>query len=88
MSTAYPNFKIVGDNIDKYMKPRDVMADEQASVLHYFNIHAVHDRLDMLQLPDSPSLPDISAIRVEQILPTEEVHKILLYPTSPSWSAV
>jgi len=48
----------------------------------------VRDRLDTSQLPDSPSLPDISAIRVEQILPTEKVHKILLYPTSPSWSAV
>jgi len=76
--TAYPTFKIVGDNIVKYVKPRDMTADAQASILHYFDMYAVRDRLDTSQLPDSPSLPDVSAIRVEQILPTEEDHKILL----------
>ena len=61
-STAYPTFKIVGDNIDKYMKSRDMTADAQASALHYFNMHAVHDRLGMSQLADSPSLPDVCAV--------------------------
>ena len=42
------------------------------------NRYAVRDRLDTSRLPDSPSLPDASAIRVEQILPTEEDHKVLL----------
>ena len=59
--TAYPT-KIVGDNIDKYVEPRDMTADAQASTLHYFNMCAVRDRLDTSQLPDSPLLPDISAI--------------------------
>ena len=77
-TTAYPTFKIVGDNIDKYVEPRDMTADAQASTLHYFNMYAVRDRLDTSQFPDSPSLPDIRAIRMKQILPTEEDHKILL----------
>ena len=61
--TAYPTTcKIVGDNIDKYVEPRDMTADAQASTLHYFNMCAVRDRFDTSQLPDSPLLPDISAI--------------------------
>jgi len=60
---AYPTTcKIVGDNIDKYVEPRDMAADAQASALHYFNMCAVRDRLGTPQLPDSLLLPDISAI--------------------------
>ena len=57
---AYPTFKIVGDNLDKYVKPRDMRIDAQASTLHYFNMYAVRDRLDTSRLSDSPSLPDLS----------------------------
>ena len=74
---AYPTFKIVGDNIDKYVKPRDMTMDAQASTLHYFNMYAVRDRLDASQLPDDPSLPDVSTIKVEQILPTEADHNVM-----------
>lgn len=52
-------------------------ADAQASTLHYFNMHAVRDRLATSQLPDNPSLPDASAIQVEQILPTEADYNVL-----------
>ena len=75
---AYPTFKIVGDNLDKYVKPRDMRIDAQASTLHYFNMYAVRDRLDTSQLQDSGSLPDPTTIQIEKILPTEADHKILL----------
>lgn len=74
---AYPTFKIVGDNLDKYVKPRDMRVDAQASTLHYFNMYAVRDRLDTSQLPDNPSLPDASIVQVEQILPTEADYDVL-----------
>ena len=74
---AYPTFKIVGDNLDKYVKPRDMRIDAQASTLHYFNMYAVRDRLDTSQLSDSPSLPDLSTIQAQQVLPTEADHKAL-----------
>ena len=68
---AYPTFKIVGDNLDKYVKPRDMRIDAQASTLHYFHMYAVRDRLDTSQLSEELPQPD------EQILLTDEDHKIL-----------
>ena len=66
------------DNIDKYVKPRDMTIDAQASTLHYFNMYAVCDRLDASQLPDNPTLPDVSTIKVEQILPTDHSNFAIL----------
>ena len=66
------------DNIDKYVKPRDITIDAQASTLHYFNMYAVCDRLDASQLPDNPTLPDVSTIKVEQILPTDHSNFAIL----------
>ncbi len=39
-----PSFKIVGDNIDKYVKPREMRFDVQAKSLNYFNSYAVKGR--------------------------------------------
>ena len=38
---AYPTFKIVGDNLDKYVKPRDMIIDAQASTIHYFHMYCM-----------------------------------------------
>lgn len=76
--TSLPTFKIVGDNIDKHVKPREMRIDAQASTLHYFNVYALRDRLDSSGLLDEPSLPDASAIHVEEVLPTVEDHKALM----------
>lgn len=40
-------FKIVGDNIDKHIKPREMRMDLQAKDMHYFNLYAVRDRVDV-----------------------------------------
>ncbi len=40
-------FKIVGDNIDKNVKPRDMRSDYQTRSLHYFHAYAVRDRLNL-----------------------------------------
>ncbi len=74
---ACPTFKIVGDNIDKYVKPREMRIDAQASMLHYFNMYAVRDRLDVSDLPDDAALPDLSSVRVEKVLPDSEDHTAL-----------
>ncbi len=66
--------KIVGDNIDKHVKPREMRIDAQASMLHYFNLFAVRDRVDTSSLEDEPSIPDLSAIDVGTFLPTPEEH--------------
>ena len=33
-------FKIVGDNLDKTIKPRDMRSNHQSQSLHYFNLYA------------------------------------------------
>ena len=69
---AVSTFKIVGDNIDKHVKPREMRIDAQASSLHYFNIYAVQDRLDVSSLPDDAALPALPSVRYEDVLPNHD----------------
>lgn len=63
-------FKIVGDNIDKDVKPRDMRVDYSTRSLHYFHAYAVQDRLDLTGYSDEPRNPDMSSIQVESVLPS------------------
>ena len=66
-----PSFKIVGDNIDKYVKPREMRFDAQAKSLNYFNSYAVKGRVDVSYLEDRPCLPDFSGFKATSLLPTK-----------------
>ena len=63
-------FKIVGDNIDKDVKPRDMRVDYSTRSLHYFHAFAVQDRLDLTGYSDKPRHPDMSSIELESLLPS------------------
>ena len=39
-----PTFKLVGDNLDKSVRPRDMRLDNQTQSLHYFHMYGVRDR--------------------------------------------
>ena len=52
---AWRGFKIVGDNIDKTIRPRRQRYDQQTKSLHYFNIMAVQDRIDLSKFSDEKS---------------------------------
>lgn len=65
-------FKIVGDNIDKHIKPRDMRSNYQARSLHYFHSYAVQDRLNMDDFDESISSPDPGAVSLEVLLPTPQ----------------
>lgn len=54
ITPEYPTFKLVGDNIDKSVKPRFMRSDRQSRLLHYFHHFAVKDRLDLNTLSDIP----------------------------------
>jgi len=69
-ASHFKTFKIVGDNIDKHVKPRDMREDNQAQSLHYFHVYALRDRLDLSTLSDEQPSPDLSCIQIEAILPT------------------
>ncbi len=70
----YPTFKLVGDNMDKH----EMRVDVQAQSLHYFNMYAVRDRVDVSHLPDAPALPDPAEINVKAVLPSAEDHEAIL----------
>ena len=70
-------FKLVGDNIDKHIKPREMREDFQAQSLHYFNSYAVKDRLSTAGLEDNPCLPDFDSFDMEKILPTSGDHETI-----------
>ena len=53
----WTGFKIVGDNIDKTVRPRFMRSDSQVKSLHYFQSYAVRDRINLTNVSDSPPLP-------------------------------
>lgn len=67
-----PTFKLVGDNVDKTVKPRHETMDSHAKLLHYFHCFAVRDRDDMSSFEDDPGLPEFGDINVNEVLPTED----------------
>ena len=77
-SATLPTFKIVGDNIDKTVKPRFMRSDCQSKDLHFFHHFAVQDRVDMSTLSDKPPSPPSSLDSLpESLLPSKEDNKIL-----------
>lgn len=71
-------FKIVGDNIDKTVRPRhETMASHNQS-LHYFHCYAVHDRVNLSSFSDEPTQVDTHLFSPEVLLPSKgDLSKIL-----------
>ena len=71
-------FKLVGDNIDKNVRPRYHRVDAGTRSLHYFNSYAVKDRISITSNHDSEcvhgSAPvhDRSVLQTSTILPSRE----------------
>ena len=74
---TYPTFKLVGDNLDKSIHPRDMRLDHQTKALHYFHMYAVRDCVNLADYTDNPSLPDISPSDLKTILPTIQDEEVL-----------
>ena len=74
-----PTFKIVGDNIDKKVKPRHMREDRQAQMLNNFHLYAVRDRVDTSNLPEElPSLRAFEGLTIHDILPSSDDHDKML----------
>ena len=76
--SQWNGFKIVGDNLDKNITPRFMRCTKQTRSLHYFNVYAVKDRIDLSSLS---SYKHHISIDVEQIdiLPSKEIHAKLMH---------
>ena len=70
--TSLKTFKLIGDNLDKNVKPCDMRLDNQTKSLHYFHIYALRDRIDLSKLNDDTFTTDIARMDVSEILPTQE----------------
>ena len=75
--SAWNGFKLVGDNLDKTVKPRYMRMNRQNRSLNYFHAFAVKDKID---LPSFSSYVPYTNIGVNTIdlLPSEEVHSQLM----------
>ena len=60
ISSQVKGAKIIGDNINKNVKPRFMRSDHQGKSLHYFHGYAVQDRFN-LSMPED--YPDIQLIQ-------------------------
>ena len=64
-------FKIVGDNVDKNIHPRDMRFDNQTRSLHYFHSYGVRDRVNIDDYSDQFEPPDHGSIELTHILPSQ-----------------
>ena len=66
----WSGFRIVGDNVDKNIRPSFQRCDRQTKSLHYFHSFAVKDRVDFQTLSDAtPINPPIDS---SKLLPSSE----------------
>lgn len=62
--------KILGDNLDKTVRPRDMRSNHQSQSLHYFNLCAVRDRIDFSVFSGESSTIDLSKLDMSVFLPS------------------
>lgn len=68
---VWRGFRLVGDNVDKNVRPSFQRIDRRTQSLHYFNAYAVMDRVDLTGFFDEPIA---TAVFPKSLLPhTEDV---------------
>ena len=72
-----PTFKLVGDNLDKSVRPRDMRMDSQTQALHYFHMYAVRDHINLTEFTDNQSLPEVSLADLKMIVTTTQDQEVL-----------
>ena len=70
-------YRIVGDNIDKNVKPRNMTSEHQIRSLHYFHSYAVRDRIDLSSYSSKPPVPDLGEMKFECLLPSADDAAVL-----------
>ena len=63
-------YTIVGDNVDKNIKPRDMRIDKQVTSMHAFHMYATKDRVDASSLPDDKPVRDLEAVPISTFMPS------------------
>ena len=70
-------FKLVGDNIDKLIRPRHMRLDNQNQSIHYFHAYGVHDRIDLSNFSDETRVPLLASTDLTNLLPSPSDERAL-----------
>jgi L1 cell adhesion molecule like protein len=70
MYGKWHGFKLVGDNLDKNLRPRHQTSGRQTQSLHLFHYYAVHDRIDLSSAEDKAPIPP-TYIEYKHFVPSE-----------------
>ena len=68
--TDISSFILIGDNIDKTVRPRHMSMAHQSQSLHYFQFYAALDRIDFRSLVNDTPIGDVSALPLSTFLPS------------------
>lgn len=77
-SPSLKTYKLVGDNIDKNIRPREMRSDHQTKSLHYFHTYGVRDRVDISEFSNRTPIPDVPTINLTSLLPSSADEEAIL----------
>ena len=66
---GYVSYVLVGDNVDKTIRPRHMSMEHQSQSLHYFQCYAALDRVDFRHLPNDSPIGKVSELPMSSFLP-------------------
>jgi hypothetical protein len=67
-----PNYILVGDNVDKNVKPRFMRINRQVQSIHAWHQYAAINRFNLSAVAESLTLKDWKTVGVSEFLPTAE----------------
>ena len=76
--TKWSGFKLVGDNLDKHIKPCEMCEDHQNRLLNCFQLYAVRDRIDLSSFSDKEPKFNIKVLKSVTLLPSRVDTKQLM----------
>ena len=74
--TPIETYKLVFDNVDKTVRPRYMRMEVQNKSLHYVQLYAVKDRINLSHLSQEPR--NLSEVQLDVTLPTDDDNTTLL----------
>ena len=77
---TWDGFRVIGDNLDKNVRPRFRRIDRGTQSLHFFHVYAAKDRVNLSNVTDSPSSflnTPVAELPVQSLLPTSSDNQSL-----------
>lgn len=81
VASPWNGFRVVGDNLDKTVRPHYMRVDHKTDSLHFFYMFAVRDCVNLSEVPDTPSsfvdVP-VHQLPLDVLLPSSSDYQNLL----------